>query len=131
MKCEYKYDQSNKLITIKIMGIYSPKSTGENIKKIFSEIKSYKYDKVLFDLRDADFKYEIMTAYKRPSTFLKVGFDRSKSYAYVVKEIKADVGFLETVMVNNGFQFIVLTDYDKAYKWLIPEDQIGLESETG
>lgn len=122
MKCDYQFFNNKKLVIAKITGVYQPSLSGSSIKRIANDIKVYDYNKILFDLREAEVKLETIPAYYRPVTFLKVGFSRSFKYAYLVNKISDNIHFLETVMNNNGFNFLVFTDYDSAIKWLVPEN---------
>jgi len=90
-------------------------------KAIASEASRYKAIKILIDHSYIeDVLGEITDIYARPREFQQIGIPRPIKIAEIIRtEHKEHFKFLELVLLNQGFEFLVFNDREAALKWLM------------
>lgn len=102
-------------------GIADYECTLNMAKAVASEASRYKTTKILIDHSNIeDVLGEITDIYARPREFQQIGIPRPIKIAEIIRpEHKEHFKFLELVLLNQGFEFLVFNDREAALEWLM------------
>jgi hypothetical protein len=112
-------------IAISTKGIADKNSSMAMAKAITDQMRNNKIKRVLIDHGHLDsVTGSVFDIYERPKIFNIIGAIFGIRIAEIVKpEHSEHFKFLETVCVNQGFQFQIFTEKDQAIKWLLSESE--------
>ena len=118
MDFEFRYSEEKKMILGRVSGQLElpvlTKMTSE-LKKL-SEVHNCM--KCLSDMRESPVPESIIDIFDVPKAVSKAGDMGSFKCAMVVKEVRDQWEFLETISNNRGQQIRIFTDFDEACAWL-------------
>ena len=118
MKREFEYLEDKGIALITISGTYDFDLETDFFKGIISKLKEHNSKGSLWDFREAKIVESTMTLFNRQKLYDYLDLERSRKRAIVLKEGNDDWQFLETVLVNRGWNVRLFTDYNLAIGWL-------------
>ncbi len=118
---EWEIMVHEKYIEVVTRGVADGKTSLKMAQAITDTMRSNRSTRALIDHRDLEaVTGHIAEIYQRPRLFKIIGALLGIKIAEVVKpEHQEHFDFLETVCVNQGFQFSVFREKDLALKWLL------------
>ena len=118
MDFEFKYSEEKKMI----LGRVSGKLELPVLTKMTSELKklaeAHNCMKCLNDMRESPVPESIIDIFDAPKAVSEAGDMGNFRCAMVVKEVRDQWEFLETISRNRGQQIRIFTDFDEADAWL-------------
>jgi hypothetical protein len=103
--------------------VYIGKARYEIITQMFNELASVARDtgkrKLLFDIREADYKDDYAIAIQHAKHAADLGFDIGFRIAVIgAQDDAAMLQYIEDISVNRGFETRVFLDENEAVRWL-------------
>ena len=118
MKYEISYSEEKKVVIGKVDGYFDLSVVSEIAGQLVKLNRQTNCDKILTDLRDAEITSSTMEICRMPKAMSDAGLPRMCMIALLIKEIKPDYRFLETVSMNHGQQVELFNDMGAAIAWL-------------
>lgn len=120
MSWEISIRDEEKFAEVVTAGIADRDGSLKMVQEISPKFERYQIKKVLIDHSNIeDVSGSIPDVYIRPKEFDEVGVPRYIKIAEVIKpEHKDHFKFLELVLLNQGFDFMVFCDRKSALEWL-------------
>ena len=118
MDFEFKYSEEKKMILGRVSGeLELPVLTKMTLElKKLSE--AHNCMKCLSDMRESPVPESIIDIFDVPKAVSKAGDMGNFKYAMIVKEVRDQWEFLETISVDRGQRVKIFTDFDEACAWL-------------
>ncbi|HEX2994360.1 MAG TPA: hypothetical protein VHP14_06035 [Anaerolineales bacterium] len=118
---EWEITVHKNYIEIVTRGAADEKSSLKMAQAITDAMRSNRMNKALVDHRSLEaVTGHIIDIYERPRVFKIIGVLLGIKIAEVIKpEHQQHFMFLETVCINQGFQFSIFHEKDPALKWLL------------
>lgn len=118
MKYEIIYSEEKKLVMGKVDGYFDLSLVSEMAGKMAKLNQEKDCGKILTDLRDAEITNSTMEICRMPKAMSDAGLPRMCMIALLIREVKPDYRFLETVSMNHGQQVELFNDMGAAMAWL-------------
>jgi hypothetical protein len=118
MKYEISYSEEKKVVIGKVDGYFDLSAVSEIAGKLAKLNAETNCDKVLTDLRNAEITNSTMEICRMPKAISEAGLPRMCMIALLIREVKPDYRFLETVSMNHGQQVELFNDMGAAIAWL-------------
>jgi len=120
MKFEISISKRKTYLTIRVKEAVTPELLKEFMEKTGNNSNKNGIDKFLFDLRQAPNQTSSIVQYDFVyDKFRKLGFKRGSKHALLVSlENRNDYRFVETILLNAGYQSKLFTDEKDAIEWI-------------
>ena len=118
MKYEISYSEEKKLVMGKVDGYFDLSLVSEMAGKMAKLNQEKDCGRILTDLRDAEITSSTMEICRMPKAMSDAGLPRMCMIALLIREVKPDYRFLETVSMNHGQQVELFNDMGAAMAWL-------------
>lgn len=118
MKYEIIYSEEKKLVMGKVDGYFDLSLVSEMAGKMAKLNQEKDCGKILTDLRNAEITSSTMEICRMPKAMSDAGLPRMCMIALLIREVKPDYRFLETVSMNHGQQVELFNDMGAAMAWL-------------
>jgi len=120
---EWKFINHQHYIEISTNGIADKDSSIAMAKAITAEMRRYKIKRVVIDHGNLNsVTGSVIDIYDRPKILRIIGAILGIRIAEIIKpEHREHFKFLETVCVNQGFEFQLFGERDQAIRWLLSE----------
>ena len=120
MKFEISISKRKTYLNIRVKEAVTPDLLREFIEKTANNSNKHGIDTFLFDLRQAPNQTSPIVQYDFVyDKFKKLGFKHSSKHALLTSlENKDDYRFVETILLNAGYQSKIFTDEKDAIEWI-------------
>ena len=120
MKFEISLSERKTYLNIRVKDVVTPDLLKEFIEKTANDSNINGINKFLFDLRQAPNQTSPSVHYNFVyNKFWKLGFKPGSKHALLVSlENKDDYIFVETILINAGYQGKIFTDEKDASEWV-------------
>jgi hypothetical protein len=120
MKFEISISERKTYLNIRVNKVVTPDLLKEFIEKTANNANKSGINKFLFDLRQAPNQTSPIVHYNLVyDKYRELGFKPGSKHALLVSlENRDDYSFVETILVNAGYQSKIFTDEKDAIEWI-------------
>ena len=118
MDFEIKYSEEKKMILGRMSGDIDMAVVKKMAVELERIVEARDCLKFLNDCRESVVPESIIDLFEIPKLVGEAGLNGNCKCAIVVKEVRDQWEFLETISTNRGQQIRIFTDFDEAHAWL-------------
>jgi hypothetical protein len=123
MNWKITVDKENQYVEVSTTGIADTEDTRKMAMAIAEKCQNLKITRVLIDHSHLEgVGGSVPDIYMRPKEFFKIGVPVTMRIAAIIKaEHKEHFNFLELVLMNQGYDYVLFKEKGTALEWLISE----------